>query len=187
MDFCSASATHKRIRLMCKKLTIFLYGQYMNGIVIKCSFKTYSVKRLKLAFTLNLKKNVTVILSFSFASSKRSSQWSRKFVASDINFFRRRLWTCCTCIIALIYMTCLTDGKYRRLLKWEIATRLFPNYFAISCTVSIEASECRSCRRSSDDSTLCHRMITKLWHAGALQWRLAAKDQPQRALLIWRR
>jgi len=72
MDFCSASATHKRIRLMCKKLTIFLYGQYMNGIVIKCSFKTYSVKRLKLAFTLNLKKKCNS--DFEFFLRKQQAQ-----------------------------------------------------------------------------------------------------------------
>jgi len=27
------------IRLLCERFIIFLYGQYINGIIIKCSFK----------------------------------------------------------------------------------------------------------------------------------------------------
>jgi len=37
MDFHSALSTEKCIRLMCEKLTIFPYRQYINRVFIKCS------------------------------------------------------------------------------------------------------------------------------------------------------
>jgi len=39
MGFRSASAKEKRIRSVCEKFAIFPYGQYINGIDIKCGFK----------------------------------------------------------------------------------------------------------------------------------------------------
>ena len=40
MDFCNASAKEKCIRLVCEKLTVFPYGQYISGIVVKYGFKS---------------------------------------------------------------------------------------------------------------------------------------------------
>ena len=56
MMFLSAFVIEKCIRLVRENFLIFRYGQYVNGIAVKCGLKMYFVTRSKLSFTRNLKK-----------------------------------------------------------------------------------------------------------------------------------